>query len=75
MQTPRHSSHYGYVVLCDQCHGKKFLADGVMCWKCNGVGRLYVPNAKRVDWFTATVIGLLALFVVGMICAVWFSKN
>jgi len=26
MQTPRHSSHYGYVVLCDQCHGKKFLA-------------------------------------------------
>ena len=44
MQTPRHSSHYGYVVLCDQCHGKKFLADGVMCWKCNGVGRLYVPN-------------------------------
>jgi DnaJ-class molecular chaperone len=38
MQTPRHSSHYGYVVLCDQCHGKKFLADGVMCWKCNGVG-------------------------------------
>ena len=28
MQTPRHSSHYGYVVLCDQCHGKKFLADG-----------------------------------------------
>jgi len=61
MQTPRHSSHYGYVVLCDQCHGKKFLADGVMCWKCNGVGRLYVPNgAKRVDWFTATVIGLPA---------------
>ena len=38
MQTPRHSSHYGYVVLCDKCHGKKFLADGVMCWKCNGVG-------------------------------------
>ena len=61
MQTPRHSSHYGYVVLCDKCHGKKFLADGVMCWKCNGVGRLYVPNgAKRVDWFTATVIGLPA---------------
>jgi DnaJ-class molecular chaperone len=36
------------VVLCDQCHGKKFLADGVMCWKCNGVGRLYVPNGASL---------------------------
>ena len=74
-RSQQRSSVYGFTVECDKCHGKKFLADGVMCWKCNGVGRLYVPNAKRVDWFTATVIGLLALFVVGMICAVWFSKN
>ena len=47
MQTPRHSSHYGYVVLCDQCHGKKFLADGVMCWKCNGVGASSGRRASR----------------------------
>ena len=75
-RSQQRSSVYGYTVECDKCHGKKFLADGVMCWKCNGVGRLYVPNgAKRVDWITATVIGLLVLFVVGVICAVWFSKN
>ena len=47
MQTPRHSSHYGYVVLCDKCHGKKFLADGVMCWKCNGVGASSGRRASR----------------------------
>jgi hypothetical protein len=33
-RSQQRSNVYGYTVECDKCHGKKFLADGVMCWKC-----------------------------------------
>jgi len=75
MQTPRHSSHYGYVVLCDKCHGKRFLDVGVACPKCDGVEELYVPELeRRVDWFSVGVILALVLFVIGVFIAIWFIK-
>ena len=46
-RSQQRSNVYGYTVECDKCHGKKFLADGVMCWKCNGVGARSGRRASR----------------------------
>ena len=32
-----------YAVKCDACHGKMFV-DGVLCGKCQGEGRVLIPE-------------------------------
>jgi DnaJ-class molecular chaperone len=55
-----------FSVVCDSCHGHLF-RDGVLCWKCNGNGRVLVPD-RRVTVYVSRRMVRTALILGIAIC-------
>ena len=59
-----------FSVVCDSCHGRLF-RDGVLCGKCDGQGRVLVPERRLTIHISgrmkraAVVIGIGICLIVG----------